>query len=266
MSQLTRTRIPWVENPDGTQGFSWNPLGCGCSMKCSFGCYAEKRIAPRLAWRCKKCGRFEPHLHAERLSLPHKRKQSAGIFVCSTADLFDPELPHGATQAVLDAMDAAPWHRYYVLTKRPLIMRAFLRTYRPRRNWWLGVSATTQLQFDLSVELLRSLRSSGRQSDWAILFASLEPLLEPIDIRKNLHLASYGMEGGRDAVCIQEGGLDWVILGALTGNASGVQPEHSWVRSIEAACRHGGVPLWEKDNLRKRFRWGEQLIREIPHA
>lgn len=37
---MNRTRISWVRNPDGTQGYTWNPV-TGCMHGCDY-CYARK--------------------------------------------------------------------------------------------------------------------------------------------------------------------------------------------------------------------------------
>ena len=52
---MQKTKIAWVRNPDGTQGYTWNPV-TGCQKGCDY-CYARK-IANRFQ------GNFKPALIA----------------------------------------------------------------------------------------------------------------------------------------------------------------------------------------------------------
>ena len=49
---MNKTQIEWVRNPDGTQGYTWNPI-TGCLNGCEY-CYARKLANGRLA--CVMCG------------------------------------------------------------------------------------------------------------------------------------------------------------------------------------------------------------------
>ena len=46
---MNHTRIEWVKNPDGTQGYTWNPI-TGCLNGCPY-CYARKLANGRLKQR-----------------------------------------------------------------------------------------------------------------------------------------------------------------------------------------------------------------------
>ena len=46
---MNRTTIEWVKNPDGTQGYTWNPI-TGCLNGCPY-CYARKLANGRLKQR-----------------------------------------------------------------------------------------------------------------------------------------------------------------------------------------------------------------------
>jgi len=107
---MNRTKIEWCVNPDGSKGFSWNPLGYSCSKGCNF-CDA-KGFAQRFGDRyCQQypskdqvqryeldpahslCWNRWPHLHEERLVEPLRRKKPTTIFLGSTCDLWDPYIP-----------------------------------------------------------------------------------------------------------------------------------------------------------------------------
>jgi len=49
-------------------------------------------------------------------------------------------------------------------------------------------------------------------------------------------------------------GIDWVIIGAETGNRKGkVIPRLDWVLEIVRYCEHQKIPVYIKDNLTKYY-------------
>ena len=74
------TNIEWARSPDGTNGFSWNPIRGLCKINCSY-CYAKAiykrfKLNPTVLFNLKE------------LHKPSQRKKPAGIFCCSTHELF----------------------------------------------------------------------------------------------------------------------------------------------------------------------------------
>lgn len=108
-----KTAIEWTDA-------TWNPVtGCikvgpGCD-----NCYAE-RFAER--WRGTPGHPYEQgfdlRLWPARLQQPGKWKKPRMIFVNSMSDLFQKEIPRAFVDQVFEAMEAADWHVYQVLTKR----------------------------------------------------------------------------------------------------------------------------------------------------
>ena len=45
-------------------------------------------------------------------------------------------------------------------------------------------------------------------------------------------------------------GINWVIIGGCSGRQKFYPPEY-WIKVIESACDEIGIPIFEKDNLRK---------------
>lgn len=82
---LNKTKIEWVRNPDGTQGYSWNPIKGWCPNNCPY-CYAH-RMYDRFGWNREI--RFDlKEFHAvEKL----KDKESARVFVGSTIEMYHSE-------------------------------------------------------------------------------------------------------------------------------------------------------------------------------
>ena len=61
-------------------------------------------------------------------------------------------------------------------------------------------------------------------------------------------------------------GIDWVIIGAETGNRKGkVIPERNWIDDIVNYCKDNNIPIYIKDNLSKyydEFRGYKQFPKE----
>jgi len=58
-------------------------------------------------------------------------------------------------------------------------------------------------------------------------------------------------------------GIDWVIIGAETGNRKGkVIPKREWIEKIVEKCKELDVPVFLKKSLSSI--WGEPLIQEYP--
>jgi len=234
---MNKTKIEWVINPDGTPGFTWNPI-VGCTNGCSY-CYA-RRLAKRFV-HCQQCVDFFPHLHPERLDQPLKRKKPATIFLGSMCDLWDPNVPLAWRQKIWDVVGQTPQHTYLVLTKQPLFAtegEQLLLDFE-LGNLWVGVSVTTERDKERD-ELL----------DWPAdrNFVSFEPLLGDVyacDYQKAYILS------------------DWAIVGAQTGPQA-KQPEEDWIKHIIDAGERSHTPVFAKDNLD----WPAELgpkPRELPY-
>lgn len=120
---MAQTKIEWTRSPDGTKGYTWNPV-TGCS-KISPGCdncYAE-RISHRFGWTSKPWTTAHAaenvKLHPERLDIPLKWKKPRMIFVNSMSDLFHEQVPIEFIALAFDIMAESKQHIFQVLTKRP---------------------------------------------------------------------------------------------------------------------------------------------------
>ena len=79
---MNRTPIPWVQNPDGSQGYTWNPItGCSPISDGCRNCYGQAILR-----RFKKP--LTVTFHPDRIDEPIKIKKASRIFVCSMGDLF----------------------------------------------------------------------------------------------------------------------------------------------------------------------------------
>jgi len=236
---MNKTNIEWVKNPDGTQGFTWNPI-TGCLNGCEY-CYARKLANTRLKElylanlnvseignRPRLTDPFYPRFWEDKIEQPIKQKKPAGIFVCNMGELFGESIPDQWTHSVLNFIEACPQHRFYLLTKQPQNLIKFSPF---SDNAWVGVSATNQEQLFDALAGLSIINAR-------VKFISFEPLLEGMNEVDDKRLAF-----------IKAVGINWLIIGAQTKPA--VYPKIEWVREIVKAADAAGIPVFLKDNLRQ---------------
>ncbi len=205
-----RTGIEWTDA-------TWNPVtGCtrvspGCAR-----CYAL-RIAERFRGTPAFPSGFDLTLHPERLDIPLHWRRPRRIFVNSMSDLFHEDVPLEFIRRVFDAMTAASWHQFQVLTKRGQRLREMAPQLEWPENVWMGVSVENQ-RWASRVDDLRTVPA-------AVRFLSVEPLLGPV--RLNLD------------------GIHWVIVGGESGPRA--RPMRiDWATSVRDQCVAAGVPFFFK--------------------
>ena len=208
-----KSKIEWTES-------TWNPV-TGCT-KISIGCkncYAE-RMALRLkaAGSCNYTNGFRITLHKHILEIPLHWKQPRTIFVNSMSDLFHKDVPLDFISKVFKVMCQASHHQFQVLTKRSNRLLQLSSSLPWPKNVCMGVTVETA-DYTFRIDHLK-------QTDAAIKFLSLEPLLGPMP---NLDLD----------------GIDWVIVGGESG--PGARPVDSkWVIDIRDQCLAANVPFFFK--------------------
>jgi protein gp37 len=205
--------IEWTES-------TWNPL-TGCT-KISPGC--KHCYAERMALRLQAMGQphyingFKLTLHENALDLPLRWKKPQTIFVNSMSDLFHEDVPIAFIQRMFSVMRRAHWHHFQILTKRAERLAQLNAKIDWPRNVWMGVSVE-QKDYAFRIDLLG-------QTDAAVKFLSLEPLLGPLP---KLRLR----------------GINWVIVGGESG--PGARPmETGWVIDIRNQCLRARVPFFFK--------------------
>jgi len=251
---MNKTQIEWALNPDGTPGYTWNPI-TGCLNGCEY-CYARRLANTRLRERYLAndnitnelfhgtrddqeeqlmealSNPFYPRFWEERVLGPwdqYARYRPKGIFVCDMSDLFGLGVPEKWTQDVLHTIRNSKGHRFYLLTKQP---QNLIKWSPFPENCYVGVTATNAAQYTNAVDWLMEIEAK-------IKFMSFEPLLEYFPV-----LAIKGAEYMR--------WLDWIIIGAQTKPT--VMPELEWVNEILSAANKASIPVFLKDNLKPL--WG----------
>lgn len=267
-----KTKIDWCDS-------SWNPV-TGCAHNCPY-CYAE-RMAKRFAgfdydptgdsvtmidprdkilrhevdhmlFRTSDNGHkrsapypfgFEPTLHRYRLDQPSKWSEPRTIFVCSMADLFGEWVPLEWIREVFDACRKASQHRYIFLTKNPRRLQELeaMGELPDEPNFWYG--STVETYPDGPAENCWKALFIPRISK-ANTFVSIEPIM-----------GDFEQQGITNNV-------DWVIVGAETGNRAGkVAPERRWIENLVNLCEIAETPLFMKDSLRELM--GDDFKQEFP--
>jgi len=212
----------------------WNPTtGCtrvsaGCDNCYAFQLHDQRHVAwkrgrmPTAAAQYRLPFSRVQLLH-QRLADPLRWRSPQRIFVDSMADLFHPDVPLEFLHGVFRTMEAANWHIFQVLTKRPERMADYAKARYGQpgtvpAHIWLGTSVEDSRVLE-RVEALREATASVR-------FLSCEPLigpLEPLDLS----------------------GIHWVIAGGESGPR--YRPlDLNWVRQLRDKCVAAGVAFFFK--------------------
>ena len=250
---MQKTGIEGVKNPDGTQGYTWNPLtGClnhtpeGLCLGGGFPCYAFKLANGRLKskylandnvapvfldtpgdeWQAK-ADPFYPRFWSERIDKARLELASArkprGIFPVDMGELFGGWLPPEWQEEVVAVFREFPQHRFYPLTKQPQNLIKFSPF---PDNCWVGVTATGYKAFNEALDYLKGIEAK-------VKYISVEPLLEAIP---------FYME--RLTYC----GINQIIVGAQTKPYK--PPERAWLDGILEPCIKARIPVFLKNNLK----------------
>jgi protein gp37 len=261
---MNKTNIEWVKNPDGSQGYTWNPItGClnhinGLCKGGGFPCYAYKLAHGRLRerywantqvacepikppWPSAINNPFYPRFWFNRvweldISKQHycQFRDGKGIFVCDMGELFGDWIPHEWQERIFEVIKMNWHHRFYLLTKQP----QNLAKWSPfPDNCWVGVTVCNDGMMTMALTNLANVKAKVR-------FISIEPHLGFISMK------SHPIKGI----------LDWIIDGAQTKPYK--PPKIEWVEEIVRAADRAGIPVFQKDNLKPLF--GNNLRQELP--
>lgn len=206
---------------------------------------------------------FRAVLHPEQLGKPLKWRKPRRVLVCSTIDLFHPDVPDEFIAQVLLTIAVAPGvHQFLILTKHPKRMREFIlqlperhESFRlwahgggawPLPNLWLGVTVGNQQIADERVPLLLQTPAAAR-------FISYEPVLGPVNIARYFPWIDYcpahdygdpGYPPAECPYCKRMPGIDLVIVGKTGSDARSTHKD--WVRSLRDQCHGAEVPFFFK--------------------
>lgn len=251
-----KTGIEWTDH-------TFNPWwGCSrVSPACRF-CYAD-RDAQRYGhqvWRRHGPRRMLSEANWKRPLKWNRDAQNAGIpakvFCASMADVFEdhPDVAE-PRERLWDVIEATPWLRWQLLTKRPENVAGMVPWGETWPSWvWLGTSVETQRYADQRIPVLLSLPAQTR-------FLSCEPLLGPVNLDRYLWLTGAstagpfydftgrrrygGGIGGQAITFIPARDLHWAIIGGESGPRS--RPtELRWIEDLLLQCMASGVAPFVK--------------------
>ena len=227
---MNRTKIEWVRNSDGSQGYTINPVKGYCPMACPY-CYA-RRMYDRFKW--DKAIRYIP----PRFTIADLQtiKKPSRIFWGSTFELFHGCVPNIWLQDTFKIVEQFPQHTHIFLTKQPQNLKKGSFS----KNCWVGVSVDGTNNAPLG----RMLYTGFDKIQATVKFISFEPLLASPKLDKR--------DLARDFANIQ-----LIIIGAETGNRQWghfLKPPLSqvqgWAREIITVADEAGIPVFTKDNLK----------------
>ncbi len=267
---MNRTSIEWAQNPDGTLGWTWNPI-TGCLKGCEY-CYARKLANGRLKERylandnianlivtgrmddieeeamVKMADPFYPRFWPGKLEQIERPPAPSNMYIQNAAmdGMHALQNRHAKRKArgifTCDMSDLfgigipKSWTRQILEAIRiNSVDRFYLLTKQPQElvKW---------SPFPPNCWVGASVTNAQEQSDAyvglgriqaTVKYLSYEPLLSNVVIEPQF---------------LKDAGIDWLIIGAQTKPT--VMPEVSRVREIVEAADLAGVKVFLKDSLR----------------
>lgn len=211
------TMMSWVP-------WSWNPItGCtAISEGCRYCIAQGQRIkVGGEIWGQK---RFKPTVHPLEFNKPEREFTPRSVLVVPRGDFFHEALPFKTLHALLDMLRRAPWHTYYLLTKRAERMHECLTSYGPWPlvNVNVGISAETQGCLDQRLPILLATPIHST----AYLYVSCEPFLGPI---------KFGSQITK---------IGAVIIGEERGHPNKRVVDPAWLDNVRNECLVAEVPCF----------------------
>ena len=250
-----KTKIEWTD-------YTWNFItGCTQISPACDNCYA-KAMTKRLQGIDNKKTNFEKLskyyqgwdqvvFHKDCLKdILDKKKYPSGskVFVNSMSDTFHEDINEwgGRMPMIFEYTKQRQDLIFQFLTKRSKTMFEFIKIApdfmdktlndyyikEMPKHCWFGVTAENQEMADERIPELLNLRQFfGEQGKDLILFVSIEPMLEFMNIKKYLN----------------DWGLNWVIVGGENAPKSKTREMNTyWVHSILEQCKEYKIPLFFK--------------------
>ena len=213
-----------VKGSIGWCDITLNPIKGLCQGGCWYCYYSGKR---GIARRFKQ----DPELRLDLSVFNRLPKAPKKVFLCSTNDYWGNWIPDEWREAIREKTQEYPQHTFQVLTKQ---YQNLEKDSPYSDNWWIGGTATDEPSLVNACQELH-------YTEARIKFLSIEPLLNWFQ-----DFITYGVN-----YWLKYGGINWLIIGRLTGYGHKYDPQIDWVKEIVRACDKAAVAVFLKENLRK---------------
>ncbi len=248
---MKRSNITWCDFSGGNANFVIRGKhDCECSPGCA-NCYAGALLerfdsGPEVTtFYPEKLDNLVRQSFREK-GRPFRRGPGSRplVFVCDMGDWLHPNIGDDLAREIVGRLALRCDVDWLLLTKRALRLGLLFPRVPP--NIWMGVTVEAQGEAWRVVSLLGV--------DGAVRWASVEPLLGPIDLSRWLYSCpSCGRprsDRTADACGYCEGrpnavGLSWVVCGGESGPHR--RPfDPAWALQLQAQCQAAGVPFFFK--------------------
>lgn len=227
---MNKTGIDYVS-------YTWNPSkGCDAVSTGCEHCWAKgmsKRLAGMGQGGYDPADPFKVVTFPDRLNEPLKMKKPQRIAVSFMGDLFHDDVPDQFIKQVFDAMRAADWHEYVLLTKRPeraarLLYDKIIMPADGEIRWigWEQIRIGVSIEnMDVAHERMKWLGHIPLKYKWI----SIEPMVGAVYLKilQNMHQ------------------IGQITLGGESGpGARPMYPE--WAEKVRDDCADLKIPFWFK--------------------
>ncbi len=272
---MNRTKIETVLNPDGTPGYTWNPI-TGCLNGCEY-CYARKLANTRLKekYLANKYGvaaneksqseyydnrndPFYPRFWPEKLEQIKRPPAPSDWYANNASMTIHPELQPPNTHAkrkakgifTCDMSDLFGIGIPEAWTKEVL---SAIRTNSIDRFYLLTKQPQNLAKFSpfsdncwvgvtaTNAEMLLQACSAFEPVRAKLKYLSIEPFLD----------WSFNWNESYLINTFKRAGINLVIIGGQTRPT--IHPKIEWIREIVEACDKAGIPVFLKNNLKPLF-------------
>ena len=220
-----KTKIEWVKNLDGTQGYTINPVKGLCPVACPY-CYA-RAMYKRFEWN--------PEIRCDLYCMVGLPSKPSRIFVGSTMELFGDWVPEYWLSMIFVMTQKWKQHTFFFLTKQP---QNLIKWSPFPENCWIGVSCTNFQMYGEALFYLADIKAN-------VKFLSFEPLLAAI--RPSPPYSGYDERAMTFDLKTQN--IGWLIIGQQTPISVKTQPKIEWIQEIVEAAEKAGIAVFLKDNL-----------------
>jgi len=209
---------------------------------------------PRLWGNPKTTPRHETGDWRSKLKRFNRLAQDGGRRLCFAQSLSDIGEEHAMVKPWRDEFlplaSEANYIDFLMLTKRPqnmlrMVPAEWLQNW--PQNVWLGYSAGT----DRSIEIRAHYATEWRSLGVPVVFVSVEPQLEDLDIGTAI-----------------DAGANWIITGGESGNGEErkrIDADADWFRRVRDTCLEDGVAYFHKQSGGSRPGTGKELDGRLWH-